>query len=78
MKKYNLYDNDEFIGVYTAKEISNMTGASTDNVYTCCSHEVPYQGRYRFELASDDNFVNDFKREWNKYRFMILGNKCKT
>ena len=78
MKKYNLYDNDEFVGFYTAKEISDMIGATIDNVYTCCSHEVLYKGRYRFELANDDNFVKNFKREWNKYRFMILGNKCKA
>ena len=74
--KYRLYSNNKFIGIYSASKIEKVLGIPRRDVILFAENNLIYINRYRFER--DDSYYMKFKKEWNKYRFMILGNKCKS
>lgn len=74
--KYRLYSNNKFIGIYSASKIEKVLGIPRRDVILFAENNLIYINRYRFER--DDSYYMKFKKEWNKYRFMILGNKCKV
>ena len=74
--KYRLYSNNKFIGIYSASKIEKVLGIPRRDVILFAENNLIYINRYRFER--DDSYYMKFKKEWNKYRFIILGNKCKA
>ena len=74
--KYRLYSNNKFIGIYSASKNEKVLGIPRRDVILFAENNLIYINRYRFER--DDSYYMKFKKEWNKYRFMILGNKCKV
>ena len=74
--KYRIYANNKFIGIYSASKIEKVLGVPRRYVIQFSENNLIYLNKYRFERA--DSYYMKFKKEWNKYRFMILGNKCKV
>lgn len=70
---YALYDNGQYVGDYTAKEISQICGVSGSRVSTFAGIGKIVDGRYRFE-AVDTVVIWDppLKKEWNERRRKIL------
>ena len=69
IKKYKLFDNNEFIGVYTSLEISNMIEVSQNQVSVYANTQKTYKDRYYFEIAEDTDSI---MKEWDEARLSIL------
>lgn len=82
VQKYELYDLDEFKGVYTAKELQEKIGV---NPRTMLSYYVyngfRYKRRYTFVVAADEPeedtkmpaWFDDWSQEWEAARQRLLG-----
>lgn len=68
--KYDVYDGEEYVGTYTAREVAELTGISKKLVSEYANAFSVYKNRWRFELSSEDFF--DWKREWDRVRKKIL------
>lgn len=68
--KYDVYDGEEYVGTYTAREIAELTGISKKLVSEYANAFLVYKNRWRFELSSEDFF--DWKQEWDSARKKIL------
>ena len=69
IRKYKLFDNNEFIGIYTSLEISNMIEVSQNKVSVYANTQKTYKDRYYFEIAED---IDSLMKEWDKARLSIL------
>lgn len=59
---YDLYDDEGFIGKYSAKELSDMFGISPGGIPTYYKRKQKIRRKYRIELGIPD----DFRQEWPK------------
>lgn len=72
-KIYALYDNNVFMGNYTSKEISVLTGIPNKRVSVAASDGILVSRRYSFEeIGQDDNMDEKFWRDWDETRLKTL------
>ena len=69
MNRYKLFEHDTFIGIYTAKEISDMLNISTNMINNYANDKRAYNKRYYFEIEEN---LDDLKDEWDDSRLSIL------
>lgn len=70
---YALYDKGQYIGDYTAKEISQICGVSGSRVSTFAEIGKIVNGRYCFEAVDIVvKWDQSLKKEWNQRRREIL------
>lgn len=67
MKRYKMFNGDEYIGTYTTVEIYQLYKIESKTVYLCAYNDNDYNGYY-FELEED---VSDLLPEWDKTRKTI-------
>lgn len=79
---YRLYDGDNYIGAYTCKEISEITGCQTQRVCVDARNLSEYKKRWRFIAINEDGnlgrYAYDFAKEWNDARIGVYKKEGKT
>lgn len=68
MKRYKMFNGDEYIGTYTTVEIYQLYKIESKTVYLCAYNNNDYNGYY-FELEED---VSDLLPEWDNTRKAIF------
>lgn len=56
MKKYDLYDQGNFLGTYTSRQMHESIGISIKNVSQYADTEMRYQKRYQIETNVEESF----------------------
>lgn len=77
-KEYYLSVNGEYIGTYTASEISQIIGCSRKTVLTYASSGKAWFGRWTFEGVEelDDQWKTEWAEGWEEARQLILKSKA--
>lgn len=72
-KKYDLYENDVFMGSYTADEIANMCNIPRSTVMSYASSGARARRKYTFKPAGvEDIPLEELKKEWDVARLRLL------
>lgn len=74
--QYELYDREEYLGCYTAREIQALIGFESKRVWNYADNGCCYQGRYRFvipERLEQEEWRREWQEEWERVRREVLG-----
>lgn len=64
--KYRLYDQDDYQGIYTAKELAEMLGCPVRTASTYAYSGAKYRKRWHFE--KEEELDEEWKRAWEAER----------
>ena len=67
---YQTYDKGEYIGTYSAKELSTMIHCGSNVPSNYADFGMIYKGRYRFKRVDEPE--TSFEKEWDEVRLKIL------
>lgn len=66
---YKLYDNDEYVGTYTCKEVEKITGCKAEHVCVKARDMALYKNRYQVVAVNENgdpiSYNWNFANRWN-------------
>lgn len=77
---YHLYDNEEYVGAYTCREIAEKTGCPAYRVCVDARNMTRYAKRWSFAAVDEDpgGWAYDFTKKWNDARIETYKKAGKT